>query len=76
MEPWRALAWRACAAAGWRDPWRSGRWRGGGLVEGGRDQGVELLAQPLRVGADQFRERRVRFTGGQVHADHSPGNLL
>jgi hypothetical protein len=71
--PRPAPAWRAWVAAVRRDPWRRGRRRGGGLAEGGRDQRVELLTQPLRVGADQFRECRVRVTGGQVHADHSPG---
>jgi hypothetical protein len=68
MAPGRG-AW---VVAVWRDPWRGGRWRGGWLVKGGRDQRVELLAQPLRIGADQFRECRVRVTGAHVHADHSP----
>ena len=59
-----------------RDPWRGGRWRGGWLTVGGRDQRVELIAQPLRVGADQVRECQLRVTCGQVHADHSPEPLV
>jgi hypothetical protein len=67
-----APAWRSRVTAVRRDPWRCGWRRSGGLAEGGRDQGVELLAQPLRVGADQVREGHVRITGGHIHADHSP----
>jgi hypothetical protein len=75
------LAWgrppggRGRRAGAGREPGRRGGRRRGGLAEGRRDQRVELLSQPLRVGADHVRERRVRFAGGKGHADHPHGNL-
>ena len=62
-------------------PGRGGtRGGAGGGGAGGSPKEAAISAsnsasQPLRVGADQVRERRVRLTGGQGHADHPPGNL-
>ena len=70
------LAWRGAAGAAGRDRGGCGgtrpRGRGG---ESGRHQRAELLIQPLRLGADQFRELRARLVRGHlVHVDHPPGN--
>jgi hypothetical protein len=74
VAPWRCG--RVCGRAvrwhlwwcGWAWPCRRG-------AKADRNQRVELGAQPLRVGADQFREPRVRLARGQLaHVDHTPGN--
>ena len=54
---------------------RRGRRRRGGLAEGGRDERVEFIAEPLRVGADQIRERGVRFDVARSMPITPPGTF-
>jgi hypothetical protein len=65
----------AAGATAWREGGWCGRaWPRGRGTEIGRHQRAELFVQPLRVGADKFRELGAHVVRGHpAHVDHPPG---